>query len=139
MCRVAAWTLRRIRFAVPRPTAIGSFTKSPNAFCSGFRAPAIALAKATNSRASRACDTGKPVASRSWLCSADTFTRTAIPCRSGAPSGPRMPLALESRTVAGYSAPGWAKPPRSAAGRSSLNRRRAFSTPSAAFAWKARS
>ncbi len=138
-CRVAACTLRRIRAAVPQPTASGSFTSSPNAFCSVLSAPAIARANATNSRASRACDTGKLVASRSCVSSADTSTRTAIPRRSGEMSACAVPLAFDSRTTAGYCAPARTKPDASAAGSPSSNRSRAFSTPSTALAWKARS
>ncbi|MEI5099680.1 hypothetical protein RB200_15240 [Streptomyces sp. PmtG] len=98
----------------------------------------MAVAKATNSVASLACDTGQLVASRSWLSSPDTPTRTAMPRRSGAASACGTPLAPEIRTVAGYSAPGWAKPPRSASGRSSWKRSRAFSTPRAGLACWAR-
>ncbi len=76
--RVAIRTLRRIRSAVAQPTASGSRTKSPNAFSTVPPAPAVALAKATNSRASAAWDTGKLVASRSWISSGAAWTRTAI-------------------------------------------------------------
>lgn len=98
---MAARTLRCIRAAVPSPTASGSFTNSANAFARRPRAPAMALANATNSRASLACDTGKLVASRSWLTPSATRTRTAAPRRSGEPSPCRMPLALDSLTSAG--------------------------------------
>ncbi|CAM5557494.1 hypothetical protein SALBM135S_04393 [Streptomyces alboniger] len=139
MRSAAARTLRRMRPAAVGPMASGSLAKSATAFRGRLVAPAMALANATNSRASRACDTGKLVASRSWLSSAETVTRTAAPRRSGAPSAARMPLALESRRVTGYAAPGCAKPTRRSSGRSSWKRSRAFSTPSTALACRARS
>ena len=102
------------------------------------RLPAIASAKATNCLASRACETGKLVASRSCCSSGETRTRSAMPRMSPAWSAWGVPLAFESRTVVGYSAPGWTKPTHRSAGTSSRTRRRAFSTPSTVLAWKAR-
>ncbi len=61
--------------------------------------PAAALANSTNWWASRACDTGKFVISRSCASSSETCTRSATPRRSGAVSAWVVPEAFEKRTV----------------------------------------
>ena len=70
-------------------------------------APDIAVANATNWPASRACDTGKFVISKSWVSSSDTVSRTAAPRMSRIKSARFEPLAFEKRTLATYSEPGW--------------------------------